>query len=453
MSRAALAYHSDAQASESRFSASSLRVNKPGDSYETEADRVAETVSNGGKVGGSASEWSISKLNIGHIQRDSTGIPDPSQPQDPAPKPNNYEEGLGKLGEAFLKTDLGKQITDAAKKQPIVKGAEDFADTLPGKIIIGAAAATTVSALAATHTPLPVQIPEIPLDMVRPGLSVKITYEGQIDHPTKATISFSYTPKSASDDKKKPKLSATEKQRAENARAANDLYKFKESLKSPEQRRAEEEDAQHALNAWVGRPNALTDGIDVNKYIPGVPSKPTGPQLTVSSFQSPYERKSPTLMNKKLELKPMTDPAADAKKREEIPVQRKAQPSAEVFAGSTEVESVVRSSGHSLDSQTRRYMESRIGFDFSKVKVHADTRAAVSAQALGAHAYTVGNNVVFNAGRYAPQSTEGRRLLAHELTHVVQQSSPPQHSHLVVRPLQQQVQRSWGSNFRMPKHG
>jgi len=66
-------------------------------------------------------------------------------------------------------------------------------------------------------------------------------------------------------------------------------------------------------------------------------------------------------------------------------------------------------------------MESRIGHDFSQVRVHADARAAESAGAVNALAYTVGQDIVFGPGRYAPQTSEGRRLLAHELTHVVQQ--------------------------------
>lgn len=61
------------------------------------------------------------------------------------------------------------------------------------------------------------------------------------------------------------------------------------------------------------------------------------------------------------------------------------------------------------------------GFDFSKVRIHTDARAAESARAVNAIAYTVGNNVVFDSGHYSPATTAGRRLLAHELTHVAQQ--------------------------------
>jgi hypothetical protein len=68
-------------------------------------------------------------------------------------------------------------------------------------------------------------------------------------------------------------------------------------------------------------------------------------------------------------------------------------------------------------------MEERFGHDFSRVRVHTDAEAAESAQILNARAYTVGRDVVFAAGEYAPHDDLGRRLLAHELTHVVQQSS------------------------------
>jgi hypothetical protein len=75
----------------------------------------------------------------------------------------------------------------------------------------------------------------------------------------------------------------------------------------------------------------------------------------------------------------------------------------------------------------RAFFEPRLGHDFSQVRVHADARAADSARSIDALAYTAGQDVVFGAGQYAPGSMSGRRLLAHELAHVVQQgqSAPP----------------------------
>ncbi len=85
------------------------------------------------------------------------------------------------------------------------------------------------------------------------------------------------------------------------------------------------------------------------------------------------------------------------------------------------VHDVLRSSGRPLDERTRAEMEPRFGHSFADVRVHADGRGAESARAVGARAYAVGRDVVFGAGRYAPGSAEGQRLIAHELAHVVQQ--------------------------------
>lgn len=84
---------------------------------------------------------------------------------------------------------------------------------------------------------------------------------------------------------------------------------------------------------------------------------------------------------------------------------------------------VLRSPGQPLDVATRAFMEPRFGWDFSKVRVHADERAAESAQAVQARAYTVGRDVVFGAGEFMPGTEAGQRLMGHELVHVVQQGS------------------------------
>jgi hypothetical protein len=85
------------------------------------------------------------------------------------------------------------------------------------------------------------------------------------------------------------------------------------------------------------------------------------------------------------------------------------------------VDEVLRSAGQPLDLNARGFMESRFGHDFSQVRVHADARAAESARAVNALAYTVGRNVVFGANEYAPATQRGRGLLAHELAHTLQQ--------------------------------
>src|SRR3989442_7627568 len=90
------------------------------------------------------------------------------------------------------------------------------------------------------------------------------------------------------------------------------------------------------------------------------------------------------------------------------------------------VKHVVGSGGGTpLDRDTRGFMESRLGSDFSDVRLHTDAKASESARSVQAHAYTVGSDLVFQSGQYAPESDSGKKMLAHELTHVVQQRSGP----------------------------
>lgn len=94
-------------------------------------------------------------------------------------------------------------------------------------------------------------------------------------------------------------------------------------------------------------------------------------------------------------------------------------------AGTTSLESPVRSlgGGRPLDGSLRTYFEPRFGHDFGQVRVHAGPEAADAARLAGARAFTAGPHIVFGAGEYAPRSAQGQSLLAHELTHTVQQAS------------------------------
>ena len=80
-----------------------------------------------------------------------------------------------------------------------------------------------------------------------------------------------------------------------------------------------------------------------------------------------------------------------------------------------------REGGQPLPDSAREFFEPRFGYDFSRVRVHTDAQATGSAQALNARAFTMGRDIVFGAGEYALETNEGKRLLAHELTHVLQQ--------------------------------
>jgi Domain of unknown function (DUF4157) len=111
--------------------------------------------------------------------------------------------------------------------------------------------------------------------------------------------------------------------------------------------------------------------------------------------------------------------------QEEETLQKTAAGTAETALGEAPgiVHEVLQSPGQALDKFSRAFFEPRFGQDFSHVRVHTDGKAARSAQAVNALAYTSGPDVIFGDGRYSPRSDEGSRLLAHELVHVVQQTT------------------------------
>lgn len=395
------------------------RVGAPDDAYEREADRAAAAVINGQRFVGSG--LSLSRIPIARVQRDNGK---------PKKEEEKYKEAAQKLGEAFLETDVGKKLKEKVEQGPLVKGAkeagESFIGTLPGKVITGAAAVGAVATLAAAHKELPVQIPEIPLDKITPGLKAKITYEGPVDNPTKAMITFSYTEQISG--RKKPAKTKTELQREENARLALEMAKFRAGLRyapgTPEakQQQEEEEALKRAAFSGVGR-------------LPGLGGPPTTfpapapPSRLPLQFPTPgygFRRKPFSLLDEELKLKPIDEvaPAQEEKKKEEeLPVRRKASKDAGVSEVPAMVEEVLASPGQPLDPATRRNMEGRFGYDFSAVRVHNDARAAASACSADAHAYTRGHHIVFAAGMYAPGTLSGQHLLAHELTHVLQQKA------------------------------
>jgi len=115
-------------------------------------------------------------------------------------------------------------------------------------------------------------------------------------------------------------------------------------------------------------------------------------------------------------LGPQIDVAREAQQPAQAPGARERGP-----AAAAAVQSTLAEGGAPLEPATRQFMESRFGHDFGSVRIHADAQAAASAQSVGARAYTVGEDLVFNRGQYEPATPAGRHLLAHELAHVVQQ--------------------------------
>jgi len=138
------------------------------------------------------------------------------------------------------------------------------------------------------------------------------------------------------------------------------------------------------------------------ELIPDRSAAGTVPSLPVSSPGDATEREADRLADAVLR---MPAPAAGSAVRQ-----------------STEAAGVVPGPGRPLGSEVRAFFEPRFGHDFSRVRVHDGPAAAASARGLGALAYTVDQDIVFGAGHYAPSTSDGRRILAHELAHTVQQT-------------------------------
>ena len=150
-----------------------------------------------------------------------------------------------------------------------------------------------------------------------------------------------------------------------------------------------------------------------------------------------------------LQRQPMEDEEEELLQAKEIPGQ-----TPEV---SNEVESTInnlRGGGQPLSFTDRSFFEPRFGQDFSKVRIHTNSQAAKMVRSINAHAFTLGHDVVFGAGQYSPKTSAGKKLVAHELTHVVQQKGRPQglgissRAHLTVqrKPRQVRAHRFLGMN-------
>lgn len=162
------------------------------------------------------------------------------------------------------------------------------------------------------------------------------------------------------------------------------------------------------------------------------------PKLTINQPNDEYEQEADatadkimrmpnTVTSEHLFFKPVNTSLARKCahcEEEEREAQRKEVNNNSISA-SSETENYIHSlsGGRALPEKERSFFEPRMGYNFSDVKVHTDSIAAKSAQSINALAYTTGNHIVFNEGQYMPDSDSGKRLLGHELTHVVQQAS------------------------------
>jgi len=346
-------------------------VSKPDDRHEREAERAAETVARGGSV----SSFSFSAVPAAAVQRQESGKPKSDD--------EKKKEALEKTGEALLETKPVKDLKDKVLADPGVKKIKDAVTSPVGIAATGVVAAGGVGALAAAHKPLPFQPPSIPLDKITPGLSAQVKYEGPVDRPTFVGLTLTYKEQG-------PKA----KKESESDRIAADVARLKaeqEMFKPASQKAAEKQEADELVQAWIRSQNLPRLTIPLT---PG----------TAKQEDVPKKDEPP----KKDEEKAPVQPA---------PASTTSAPPAEAY-----VDDALEAPGRPLDPATRRSLESRFGYDFSGVRVHDDARAAATAAGLEAAAFTVGEDIVFGVGRFDPASAEGRRLLAHELAHVVQQS-------------------------------
>lgn len=143
------------------------------------------------------------------------------------------------------------------------------------------------------------------------------------------------------------------------------------------------------------------------------------------TLQQKGEEEEETLQQKGEEEEPVQkeeeEEAAQPKAEEEETLQKKGNGN----LASAKTETSLKSSkgqGQLMDKSIRKEMEKGFGADFSNVKIHTDTVAENMSQELGAQAFTTGNDIYFNEGKYNPETKEGKHLLAHELTHTIQQS-------------------------------
>ncbi|WP_440956049.1 eCIS core domain-containing protein [Methanosarcina sp. Mfa9] len=164
----------------------------------------------------------------------------------------------------------------------------------------------------------------------------------------------------------------------------------------------------------VGQPNDIYEQ-EADRVAEQVMSMPE-PQAASSGTLS-IQRTCPGCEEEKLRRQPIKE---EEEKEELLQTKEISGQNAETTPGLESRINAIRGGGQPLAESERSFFEPRFGYDFSQVRVHIDEQAA---QAVNARAFTVGNDIVFEAGQYVPGTTAGRQLLAHELTHTVQQGA------------------------------
>jgi len=166
------------------------------------------------------------------------------------------------------------------------------------------------------------------------------------------------------------------------------------------------------------------------------PQRQTQPKLTVSMSGDMYELEADRVADKVMHMPepnlqrafPCGGGGSQCQTLQDVQthIQTKPAQGHDTGGSASSAEKAVSSPGHPLNSITRAYFEPRMGYDFTRVRIHTDSSADKKSRALNARAFTRGRNIYFRAGQYDTQSNEGKHLLAHELTHVIQQNGGAQ---------------------------
>jgi len=195
--------------------------------------------------------------------------------------------------------------------------------------------------------------------------------------------------------------------------------------------------------------SASTAATQKNQQQPFFTPVQIQPKLNIGAADDPSEREAEAIAGKVMRMPVSQNGNTFFKSSDITSIQRKSKRSEEeeklqrksgngesVTTAPAIVHEVLNSgNGRPLDHSTRSFMETRLNSDFSQVKIHDNSLAAKSADSINALAYTSGNNVVFNSGQYKTNTDSGKRLLAHELVHTMQQGG--------VRRKAGVIQRSW----------
>jgi len=384
-------------------------ISQPGDEFEIEADRIAEAVVNG---------------RPGHIHpmlRAPAMIHRADEGKGPKKDEEKQKEALKKTGEALLKTEAGKQIIGIAKS-----AAKNATAKPAGKVIAGAVAASAVAAIYAANITLPMQLPEIPLDFLYEGMKVKLTYEGPAQSPSAASISITFgerlpsasAPRAEEAGSKTDRSAGSQRSESSFVSPSGDVVDaVGRRLKTPAMM-AEEwaRENEEMMRNYPSRGTGMLppQGYQMPRVWPDFRYDPSRPPGGTGLYPGPY-----TILPEALRAPKIDDQTK--RKDEDIAVQRKETGWREVNAVPPSVQEALQSPGRTLDPGMRTFFEHRLGHDFSKVRIHDDAKAKQSAMGMNALAYTIGKNIIFGEGRYAPETRNGLQLLSHELTHVMQQ--------------------------------